>query len=747
MPTRQTIGLVLVGVLLLGMTEVVFGQGLDKITEGFDPGAGKALSLNVEPAKSAETGYLWSGHQGSLWGLAILDGKEYGFGISLDFSGAGKGYDNLNVWTVFNGDYVKDLKSIVFEWDPVSASYNMEVQAVIKDAKNKWFVSDETISDIAGTKQVIDAAKTTWRKLATEPVIGKALDIGPAGRPDLSKVYGGGLATIGIGSGAQTRLDALTFTRKKIDLAEEKKKNRGKPTPAQISYHDDEVMMFVHWGPAAWQGVEYNNHSTPLDQINPTKLDTDQWCQAAKSFGAKRIIHVAKHTGNFLWWNSDISKYGIKHTPYMDGKGDVVDMLATSCHKAGLKYGVYIYAPRTTLETYRKELTEVVSKDVFKKYGPVCEVWFDGGLKGDISDILGKYAPDAILFGGPAGHMNARWPGSESGFSPEPAWQTVMKRPNFGSYTGAHSDPDGNLWIPMEMDTTLLDHYWFWAGNRDHLIKSLDHLMSTYYRSVGRGGVLLLNSTPDTSGLIPESHMKRYKEFGDAIKRLYAGIRGETSGNEKTLVLEFDKPTAVNHIITMEDIKHGHIVRKYEIDGWIDGKWKKLIEGDAIGHKRIDLVETVTVKKLRFRATECVDTPQIRSFAAYEAPIYKHNFGGADSEWKTVVEWQKVLTQRTAVHDIDLTPYITAPGQYELLIKQHPWIGTPQYEKVITVMAGIEESDKIEAIPGGQWHRMWRITRTAAVDDTILGKTVLRIKGKFPSGQDNSMLIMIKRVF
>ena len=731
----------------MALVSAAYAAPIETITESFNPGGGQALAINVTPAKSVDTGYLWSGDQGNLHGLALLEDKNYGLGICLDFSGVGRGYDNLNAWTVFNGDHIKDLKSVVFQWSLTSASYNMEAHAVIKDANGDWFVSDDKVADIAFTKQVIDATKTTWRKLTSEPVIGKVLDVGGAGKPDLSKVYGGGLLTVGTGSGPQTRLDSLTFTSKKIDVAEEKKKNRGKPTPIQMSYHDDEIMMFVCLDVQTWQGGEYDNHSTPLANINPSKLDTDQWCRAAKLFGAKRIIHVAKHTGNFLWWNSDLSKYGIKHTPFKEGKGDVVDDLVTSCHKYDLRYGLYVYGQRTNKETYRKELNEVLGKDVFKKYGQPCEIWFDGGMQWDIMDILSKYASNAIYFGGPAGHMTARWPGSESGFSPEPAWQTVMERPSFDGYTGSHSDPDGNLWIPMEMDTTLLDHYWFWAGNRDHLIKSLDHLMATYYRSVGRGGVLLLNSTPDTTGLIPESHVKRYKEFGEAIKRLYAGIKGETSGNKKMLVLEFDKPTAVNHIITMEDIKHGHIVRKYEIDGWIDGKWKKLIEGDAVGHKRIDLVETVTVKKLRFRATESVDTPQIRSFAAYEAPIYKHNFGGADSEWKTVVEWQKVLTQRTADHDIDLTPYITAPGQYELLIKQHPWIGTPQYEKVITVMAGIEESDKIEAIPGGQWHRMWRISRTAAVDDTILGKTVLRIKGKFPSGQDNSILILIKRVF
>ena len=40
----------------------------------------------------------------------MLDDKKEGLGRCLDFSGKGRGYDNLNAWTVFNGDYVKNLK-------------------------------------------------------------------------------------------------------------------------------------------------------------------------------------------------------------------------------------------------------------------------------------------------------------------------------------------------------------------------------------------------------------------------------------------------------------------------------------------------------------------------------------------------------------------------------------------------------------------------------------------------------------
>lgn len=719
---------------------------VDAIEEGFNPGDGQWIGIDRVPATSRDTGYAWSGYKAGLHGLGILDGKASGIGVCLDISGHGRGYGNVNAWTVFGDQHVRDCKSIVFEWGQSSASYNMNVQALIRDETGAWFVSHDSTSDIAGTRQGIDAQKTAWTRLLAAPVIGKELVFGRDASPDLSKVTGGGLVTIGTGSGHQTRLDTLIFSSETWEVPQQQKMVRGKPSPAQMAYHDDEVMMLLCFDPQTWQGGDYDNHSTPLTDINPSKLSTDQWCEVAASFGAQRIIHVAKHTGNFLWWSSDLNKYGVKHTPYKQGRGDVVAELAASCHQHGLKYGIYVYAHRTDEGTYRRELTEVLSKDVFKRNGPVCEVWFDGGMRWDIMDILGKHAPDAIYFGGPADHMRARWPGSESGYSPEPAWQTVRKRPGFGMYTGMHSDPDGDMWLPMEMDTPLLDHKWYWAPDTDHMIKSVAHLMTIYYRSVGRGGVLLLSGTPDTSGLIPPKHVQRYKEFGAAIRRLYDGIKGETQGEGRTIELTFDRQQAVNHIITMEDIRHGHVVRRYVIDGWVDGAWQQLVEGDAIGHKKIDLVDTVVVEKLRFRAIEAVDMPRIRSFAAYDAPVYRHSAVGHSDEWQAVIDWKVVLGQRTAIHDIDLTQHIPMPGLYEVILKQHPHTGSIHLDEVVTVMAGVEEPDKIETLPGIPWGHKWRLTRTAAVDATDLGKTVLRIKGKFPSTADNSVLLSIRRV-
>ena len=174
-----------------------------------------------------------------------------------------------------------------------------------------------------------------------------------------------------------------------------------KPSAAQYRWHETERIMFICLDPATWQNREYDDHSTPLSSIDPHALDTDQWCEAAVSWGAKQILHVAKHVGGFCWWQTDTSDYGVKETPWRGGKGDVVADLSRSCEKFGLRLGIYLSpaddlhdagvgaasrdaAKRAEYETcYRRQLTELLSR-----YGEISEVWFDGNCVIPVDDIL-----------------------------------------------------------------------------------------------------------------------------------------------------------------------------------------------------------------------------------------------------------------------------------------------------------------------------------------------------------------------
>ncbi len=494
------------------------------------------------------------------------------------------------------------------------------------------------------------------------------------------------------------------------------------PTPStpQLRWQQQERLMFIHFAPNTWTGLSQDDNSLPLNRINPEKLNTDQWCEVAKSWGAKMIVFVAKHSGGFCWWQTNTTDYGARNIPWRDGKGDLLADISKSCDKYGLDLGVYIYPGDKTWgaglgsggktkdpskqeaynKVFRQQLTEVLSK-----YKPMKEVWFDGSCVIDISDILEKYAGDAVIFQGP--QATIRWVGNERGIAPYPNWYTVKKSVlNTGRSTALTSDPDGEDYAPVEVDVPFLmnnkSYRWFWAPNTDSMLLSVPALMDIHQKSVGRGSVLLLNSTPDTTGLIPKSHVKRYKAFGKELNNRFKNPIATTSGFGYVLEMDLGKPKAVNYMVLGEDIAKGQRVRKYELEGYSGGQWVRIKDGSSIGNKRIEEFPTIEVSKVRLRIMEAVATPIISTFSLYHSKkmhAYVSQSSQSDipitiGDWASSnfnLEWQD--------YSVDLTPYlIEYVGQVEL--KFHVADHDRAFEKRDTGGYGLELKDSYFEING-----------------------------------------------
>lgn len=400
------------------------------------------------------------------------------------------------------------------------------------------------------------------------------------------------------------------------------------PTPRQVEWHDMELTSFVHFAPNTWQDKEYDDLSLSPAQLNPSKLDTDQWAKTVKDGGSKMLIFVAKHVGGFCWWQTKTTDYSVKNSPWRAGKGDVMADLQKSCKKYGLKLGVYL-SPADSKHgvevggrakdpaqqdaynrIFREQLTELLTK-----YGEIYEVWFDGSLIFDVSDILAKHAPNAIVFQGP--QANIRWVGNEEGFVPYPGWNGAKYDPKtWGTLTSADGDPNGDRWLPNEVDCRIRDT-WFWNTKNAPALKSVDKLMGMYERSVGHGGVMLLNQTPDPTGLIPAADVKRVKEFAQEIERRYGAPIVSSQGKGKVVIAQPSSPVLADAVSLMEDIRQGERVRKYVVEGLVDGSWQTLAEGTAIGHKKIDKFDPVRVASVRLTVTESVGEPMIRQLAVF----------------------------------------------------------------------------------------------------------------------------------
>jgi len=119
-----------------------------------------------------------------------------------------------------------------------------------------------------------------------------------------------------------------------------------KPTPQQLARQDLELGLFIHYDINVFQpGWDHRQYATRPEAsvFNPRELNTDQWMEAARAMGARYAVFTAKHGSGFMCWQSDLYPYGMKQSPYKDGKGDIVKGFVDSCRRYGIKPGIYAH--------------------------------------------------------------------------------------------------------------------------------------------------------------------------------------------------------------------------------------------------------------------------------------------------------------------------------------------------------------------------------------------------------------------
>lgn len=433
------------------------------------------------------------------------------------------------------------------------------------------------------------------------------------------------------------------------------------PTQAQLSWQNAELVAVFHYDLHVFDGIRYNqayNRITPIADINmfnPAQLDTDQWIRSVKEMGAKIAILTATHETGFALYQSDVNPYCMKALKWKDGKGDIVRDFVNSCRKYGIQPGIYIgirwnsflgvydfMMPKDgtkfqeNRQAFYNKMCEGMTEELMSRYGDLAIVWYDGGGHGpelggaDILPIVEKHQNNIIFYHN-SQRADIRWGGSESGTVSYPCWGTftfpyshsknteVIFKDDFSLLkTG---DPDGHYYMPAMSDAPLRGyngrHEWFWEPDDETHIFPLENLMNMYYGSVGRNSTLILGVTPDNRGLLPDQDVARLKEFGDEIKLRFSKPLAERQGTGKKFELKFSAPSEIRDIVIQEDIRLGERVRKYSIDGKVNGKWVTLTTGTCIGHKRIERITPVTVSAIRLRIEDTLEIPEIISLAVY----------------------------------------------------------------------------------------------------------------------------------
>lgn len=455
--------------------------------------------------------------------------------------------------------------------------------------------------------------------------------------------------------------------------------NEVRPTERQRQYQEMELIGFIHFTINTFTDKEWGFGDESPALFNPSELNVEQWVIHAKEAGIKELILTAKHHDGFCLWPSQYTEHSIKNSPYKDGQGDIIKEFTDACQKYGLQAGIYLspwdrnhadYGTSEYITYYRNQMTELLTN-----YGPISEFWVDGanggtGYYGGANEeriidrktyydwdstfqLAKKLQPDILVFSdaGPDIH----WIGNEHGFAGETFWSTFhldsvfIGTPNTGYLNTG--DPQGTSWVVGQCDVSIRPG-WFYHKHEDTLVKSPQHLVDIYYKSVGRNAILLLNIPPDQRGLFHENDIQKLREFRSILDETFQknlantgkvsanSLKSRTKKFAPDLILDednatfwiandtarsavinimFENPILFDRILLQEPIAHGQRISKFNILGEINGEWRELATGTTIGYKRLLRIAPVMASRVKIQILEANNAPALSSFGLYKA--------------------------------------------------------------------------------------------------------------------------------
>ena len=321
-----------------------------------------------------------------------------------------------------------------------------------------------------------------------------------------------------------------TTAEQKIDMAA-----HVVPSDKQFAWQELELTAFIHFGINTFTDSEWGSGTEDPALFNPTALDCEQWVTTLKKGGFEMVILTAKHHDGFCLWPTETTEHSVVHSPWREGKGDVVRELSEACRKHDMKFGFYLSpwdrnaASYGDSPAYNKffiaQLTELLTK-----YGKIGAIWFDGywdqrhnaekfdwGLDEQYA-MIHRLQPDCLI--GNNSHIAAH-PGEDF---------QIFERDLPGENKAGYSDgQEVTNYLPLETCQTMNKSWGYVVKDTDY--KSLEVLIRYLVSTSGKGANLLLNIGPQPNGELPAAALERLKGMGEWMRKYGDTIYGTTAGD------------------------------------------------------------------------------------------------------------------------------------------------------------------------------------------------------------------------
>ena len=448
------------------------------------------------------------------------------------------------------------------------------------------------------------------------------------------------------------------------------------PNAGQQAQIDRRYGLFLHYGINTFHNQEWTDGSKPVSSYQPTALDVDQWVQTAYEAGMRYVLIITKHHEGFCVWDSPWTAYDVASTSVPT---DVVAAAAAACKKYGVKLALYYsiwdrhdpsYSTDNSYNQYMlRQMTELLSN-----YGPVCELWLDGGWDKantrwpsvEIYDLVRRLQPDC--------QVSTNWtiglPANPDAGTVLPAVQETgyplryfpsdfrLGDPYFPKFTDpkVFSNNGSSYYLPFESTVTLSSRdQWFYKTD-DLANKSIDSLAELYYAATAQNNILVLNAPPDRSGKIRPLERDTLFQLRDKLglsagaplpKNLTGSATGTTSsvwnndtatygpqlmldGNpatrwagsltNSTLEIDFGAVRKFDRILIDEFEQSAGVGRitSFRLQSWNGSGWNTFHTGTTCRRFSLHNFPAQSTSKVRLLVDAATAAPSIFEFQIYE---------------------------------------------------------------------------------------------------------------------------------
>jgi len=279
--------------------------------------------------------------------------------------------------------------------------------------------------------------------------------------------------------------------------------------------------MFIHFNMGTFHEKEWVEPGQDPMSFNPTKLDCNQWADAAKSAHMKYAVLTTKHHDGFCLWDSETTTYDVASSA-IAGR-DIVKEFCDAFRSRGIEPHFYfsIWDRQMGIDKVIVHedivLIKAQLKELLTNYGKIGSITFDGwgncGTKWEQADrdeiynYIKTLQPKILI----TDHYQLR-----RGLPLD----SVFKNVDFFHY----EEPVGE-WAPPKnkfaaQQGPTIQSQWFWKLKfPKEKLMSVDDIVNRHLAILKKRKCnFLLNCAPNREGLMDDNVVKRLAEVGKVYK-------------------------------------------------------------------------------------------------------------------------------------------------------------------------------------------------------------------------------------